>query len=60
VTLNPADLAAACLQAAADDPAAQSRYLAFQTLFSVWKDSTSGCQRAYDHVLGDWPPQQLN
>lgn len=28
MTLNPADLAAACLQAAADDPGAQSRCLA--------------------------------
>jgi hypothetical protein len=26
VTLNPTDLAAACLQAAADDPGAQARY----------------------------------
>jgi hypothetical protein len=32
VTLNPADLAAACLQAAADDPGAQSRCLAQQLL----------------------------
>lgn len=54
MTLNPADLAAACLQAAADDPGAQSRYLAVQTLFSLRRPTFQAVKGA-SAVCAWWP-----